>query len=108
MVLTLGLGANAQSDGFFSTTYSEYSEKRESYGEMSAVAPALPRFDWVTDDGKIADQSAVPAGSGLLLLAGMGAAYAARKRRTSNEMQLQNLYKHPSIQQLRHNRRENL
>ena len=48
---------------------------------MSAVAPALPRFDWVTDDGKIADQSAVPAGSGLLLLAGMGAAYAARKRR---------------------------
>lgn len=82
IVLTLGLGAKAQSsDGFFSNTYSEYSEKRELYGEMSAVAPALPRFDWVTEDGEIADQTAVPVGSGMLLLVGMGAAYAMRKRR---------------------------
>ena len=82
IVLTLGLGAKAQSsDGFFSTTYSEYSEKRDLYGEISAVAPALPRFDVLTGDGEIDDQTAVPVGSGLLLLVGMGAAYAMRKRR---------------------------
>lgn len=80
IILTLGLGANAQSsDGFFTTTYSEYNEiKRDQYGNLDAIAPALPRFDLVTED---ADHSAVPVGSGLMLLAGMGAAYAMRKRR---------------------------
>lgn len=79
IILTLGLGAYAQSsDGFFTTTYSEYNEiKREQYGNLDAIAPALPRFDLVED----ADHSAVPVGSGLMLLAGMGAAYAMRKRR---------------------------
>ena len=68
IVLTLGLSVNAQSDGFFSTSYQEYG--RGASNEL----PALPRA------GKDIDQSA-PVGSGLLLLAGMGAAYALRKKR---------------------------
>ena len=69
IVLTLGLSVNAQSDGFFSTSYQEYG--REEY---SKVLPALPKY------GTEYDQVA-PLGSGLLLLAGMGAAYALRKKR---------------------------
>ena len=68
IVLTLGLSVNAQSDGFFLSNYQEYGR------EDSKVLPALPRY------GTNVDHSA-PLGSGLLLLAGMGAAYALRRRR---------------------------
>ena len=70
LVLTLGLGASAQSDAFFS--YSDVNDQnRQSYdlGDM----PALPMR------GQNTDQSA-PIGSGLLILAGLGVAYAARRK----------------------------
>ena len=69
IVITLGFGANAQtkSDGFFS--YSTGEDNRE--GET--VFPALP------GRGLEGDQDA-PLGSGLLILAGLGVAYAARRK----------------------------
>ena len=71
IVITLGFGANAQtqSDGFFS--YSTTEDNRE--GET--VFPTLP------GRGLDGDQDAnAPLGSGLLILAGLGVAYAARRK----------------------------
>ena len=71
LVLTLGLGASAQSDAFFS--YSDVNDQnRQSYdlGDM----PALPMR------GQNTDQSA-PVGSGLLILAGLGLAYGLKRRK---------------------------
>ena len=70
LILTLGLGASAQSDAFFS--YNDVNDQnRQSYslGDM----PALPMR------GQNTDQNA-PIGSGLLILAGLGVAYAARRK----------------------------
>jgi MYXO-CTERM domain-containing protein len=77
-IVALGIGANAQeyqfvdskSDGFFSSSITSESEYRSG----DEIFPALP------SQGIYGDQAA-PVGSGLLLLAGMGAAYALRKRR---------------------------
>ena len=71
LVLTLGLSVNAQSDGFFKSTYQDANEEART-GTGRAV-PGIPGF------GGEGDQSA-PLGSGLLLLAGMGAAYALRRK----------------------------
>ena len=74
IVATLGLGANAQNrtntqtDGFFS--YSDASNQERNGVIVTPGAPA---------QGINADQSA-PVGSGLLLLAGMGVAYALRRK----------------------------
>ena len=70
LVLTLGLGASAQSDAFFS--YSDV-ETPNRTGTESGAMPGLPMRN------QSADQTA-PLGSGLLLLAGMGAAYALRRK----------------------------
>lgn len=77
-IVALGIGANAQeyqyidskSDGFFSSSTTNENEYRFGDGTF----PTLP------GQGYYYDQPA-PVGSGLLLLAGMGAAYALRKRR---------------------------
>lgn len=75
-IAALGLNVNAQSqstqssDGFFNnSTLTE-----SSYREGTTGNPLFP------DRGEFKDQDA-PVGSGLLLLAGMGAAYALRRRR---------------------------
>lgn len=65
IVMTIGLGANAQSDGFFTSTYNEHG--RET-GVISETTPQLPKFD-------------APVGSGLLLLAGMSLAYAVKRKK---------------------------
>ena len=70
LILTLGLGASAQSDAFF--TYSDVNEQQRTGTELGAT-PGLPMR------GQSGDHSA-PLGSGLLLLAGMGAAYALRRK----------------------------
>lgn len=70
LVLTLGLGASAQSDAFFS--YSDVETPNRTGTELGAT-PGLPMR------GQNTDQTA-PLGSGLLLLAGMGAAYALRRK----------------------------
>ncbi len=83
-VVALGIGASAQrpifgsdnnsnhTDGFFTQTLTD--QKYRDISEHS-VLPFTP------ETGYYADQDAVPTGSGLLLLAGMGAAYALRKRK---------------------------
>ena len=78
IVMTLGFSANAQmqsvissSDGFFSSNTTT-EENRE--GE-TGLFPTLP------GRGIADDQDAdAPLGSGLLILAGLGVAYAARRR----------------------------
>lgn len=77
-IVALGISANAQgyqyqdskSDGFFSSSTTSGNEYRFGDG----LFPALPGQG-------INDDQPAPIGSGLLLLAGMGAAYALRKRR---------------------------
>ena len=71
LVLTLGLSVNAQSDGFFKSTYQDANEEART-GSGRAL-PGVPEF------GGDVDKPA-PLGSGLLLLAGMGAAYALRRK----------------------------
>ena len=67
LVITLGLGVNAQSDSFFS--YNDVdNQNRQSNG-----LPGLPMR------GQSDDQPA-PIGSGLLILAGLGAAYALKRK----------------------------
>ena len=73
IVMTLGLGANAQSDGFFTSTYGDYNRTESNQSELSQITPKLPGFD------SNANESA-PVGSGLLLLAGMGLAYAIKRK----------------------------
>ncbi|MBQ8759847.1 MAG: hypothetical protein IJZ06_00295 [Bacteroidales bacterium] len=73
IVITLGLGANAQSDGFFTSTYSDYSRTESNQSGISGITPRLPEF------GSTSNEPA-PIGSGLLLLAGMGVAYALKKK----------------------------
>lgn len=74
-IAALGLNVNAQnkstqsSDGFFNNSTLTETNYREGFGN-----PNLPGRD------KFTDQDA-PLGSGLLLLAGMGAAYALRRKR---------------------------
>lgn len=61
----------AQNDAFFTSSYSEYREVDNEWGVM----PILP-----SEHGGLMDYTAVPAGSGLLILAGMGLAYGLKKR----------------------------
>ena len=70
LVLTLDLGASAQSDAFFS--YSDVETPNRTVTESGAM-PGLPMRNQSTDQ-------TAPLGSGLLLLAGMGAAYALRRK----------------------------
>lgn len=77
IIAALGLSVNAQdyyqysgSDGFFSSN-----SMAPGYRENTGTdLPLLPMR------GQNSDQSA-PLGSGLLILAGLGAAYAMRKRK---------------------------
>lgn len=72
LVLTLGLSVNAQSDGFFKSTYQDANEEARTGTGTSRALPGVPGFGDEDVDA--------PLGSGLLLLAGMGAAYALRRK----------------------------
>ena len=69
IVLGIGFGVNAQSDAFFTQSFSEYRSADE-------VTPALP-YKHNLD----AHQSA-PLGSGLLILAGLGLGYATLRKKS--------------------------
>lgn len=79
IVATLGLSANAQfysntntqNDGFFSSSVPGGEYRDGTSGDE--IFPVLPSM------GLYSDQNA-PVGSGLLLLAGMGVAYAMRRK----------------------------
>ncbi len=66
--------SNGASDGFFSTTYSEYREENVEWGTM----PLLPRTHGYAYDY---DADAAPVGGGLLVLGLFGAGYAVMKRK---------------------------
>ena len=71
LVITLGLGVNAQSEAFFS--YNDVDSQNRGSDNFSEM-PALPLR------GQNTDQSA-PVGSGLLILAGLGLAYGLKRRK---------------------------
>ena len=79
IVATLGLNVNAQnqgtqsSDGFFNSTLTDITYRSEEDQAAGELPLAPTRFKFVDQDA--------PLGSGLLLLAGMGAAYALRRKR---------------------------
>lgn len=85
MILVLAVGfvsnLNAQNtDGFFKSSYEEYQERNEvPWG--GATLPSLPGFHGYDYDHSCEPDQSAPVGSGLLLLAGMGAAYALRRKR---------------------------
>ena len=72
-VFALGfvMGLNAQSDGFFTSSYNNYRETTDEWGTMPTMI----------GHGLTTDQNAnAPLGSGALLLAGLGIAYAMRNK----------------------------
>lgn len=68
IILGLGVGANAQSDAFFTQNFSDY---RSTEG---VETPRLPAHALTSNQD-------APVGTGLLLLAGMGLGYAALRKR---------------------------
>ena len=68
IVLGIGFGVNAQSDAFFTQSFSDY---RNSDG---VETPRLPAHALTSNQD-------APVGTGLLLLAGMGLGYAALRKR---------------------------
>ncbi len=77
LFVALGLSANAQSDGFFSSSYM-YDENRNA---PDADGWELFNMPSIIGHGYEYDQNAeAPVGSGLLILAGLGVAYAMRKK----------------------------
>lgn len=69
LVIILGLGAsvNAQSDAFFTQSFSDYREAADT------ETPRLPGHALATNQD-------APVGTGLLLLVGMGLGYAALRK----------------------------
>lgn len=73
-----GMNVNAQSDGFFASSYSEYREGGSEIADLFGATPSMIGHGFTIDqDGDIQD---TPVGSGLLVLAGLGLAYAIRKK----------------------------
>ena len=73
--LGLGMSLNAQNDGFFTSSYSEYREDNEWGIDMPLLPGShgyLGDYDCITP---------VPVGNGVILLAGLGIAYASRRKR---------------------------
>lgn len=68
IILGLGVGANAQSDAFFTQNFSDYRSAED------VVTPRLPAHELTSNQD-------APIGTGLLLLAGMGLGYAALRKR---------------------------
>ena len=80
LFVALGLSANAQSDGFFSSSYT-YDENRnapDADGWELFNMPSIIGHGYIVDQN--ADPDPAPVGSGLLILAGLGVAYAMRKK----------------------------
>ena len=73
IALFAAVGANAQNDGFFTSSYN-FEQNRSTPGAgYWADEISLPGHGSTTSQ-------AAPVGSGLLVLAGLGVAYAMRKK----------------------------
>ena len=75
IVLTIGLTANAQRDGFFRNYDNGFREEPEVIG---STTPSIP--GGVTPGSENGDEPA-PLGSGLLILTALGAGYAVARKR---------------------------
>ena len=75
IVMTIGFSANAQHDGFIQNDAGDYAGS----GDRSTTLPMLPEGRVGIENG---DQSATPLGSGLLIMAALGAGYAVARRNT--------------------------
>lgn len=85
LAIGLGLNLNAQSqqrnssDGFFTSSYSEYREEDQEWGTM----PLLPGTHGSNFDYSAAPAEPAPIGSGLLILTSLGLGYASLRRKNS-------------------------
>lgn len=70
IILGFGIGVNAQSDAFFTQSFSDYRDVES----IDAETPRIPGHDLT------ANQDA-PIGTGLLLLTGMGLGYAMLRKK---------------------------
>ena len=88
MIVAIGFGASAQNDSY---NYGYYQDNNTQYSDGFFSSGNESRFQYrdaenmpiIPGTGYYCDQQA-PLGSGLLLLAGLGAAYAVRKRKKSD------------------------
>lgn len=71
LVIAMGLGANAQSDGFFNNQSDFFGVRENTNIEL----PSLPGQFGQSNDNP------APLGGGLLVLTALGAGYAMTKRR---------------------------
>lgn len=85
IIAALCMSADAQgfTDGFFTSNYDNYENVNREVQAMSDIMPLFPErigengTPWNQDAD---DPNAAPLGAGVLLLAGMGVAYAMKKR----------------------------
>lgn len=86
MTAALALGVDAQQQyGYYQDQTTQYSDGFfSSQSESGYQYRNIDNMPIVPGTGYYYDQQA-PLGSGLLLLAGLGAAYAVRKRKKDNE-----------------------
>lgn len=71
----VSFSANAQKDGFFTSSYNYEENRQNPSDEEWGTLPSL--FSHGLQDDQNAE---APVGSGLLILAGLGVAYAMRKK----------------------------
>lgn len=76
-IILMTTNLNAQSDGFFTSSYSEYRDAEDDWGHNM---PMLPGSHGYLDDYSCAEQ--VPLGGGLLILGAMALGY--RKLKNEN------------------------
>ena len=75
IVLTFGLTATAQSDGFFKNWDNGMGDRTGS--TIGDITPVIPGGT----PGEYGDDQDAPLGSGLLILTAIGAGYALKRRR---------------------------
>lgn len=79
IVAAISMNSNAQysffggSDGFFTSN-----ETENLYRDIDGVMPLIPQTGYYADQNAFEE---VPTGSGLLILGGLGIAYALKKKR---------------------------
>ncbi len=75
-VFIIALSVNAQSDGFFKSTYNDNVYNRIGSEVPTGGLPSLPDFN-----GELVQEAEAPLGTGIFLLTALGAGYAISKRR---------------------------
>lgn len=77
IVMTLGMTANAQRDGFFANYDDIYADRGTGSSEYTLGAPV----HGLSDVNASGTGEAAPLGSGLLILTALGAGYAVARKK---------------------------